>query len=238
MKNTQRIALHICIGVLIISVVATVYFSNMEFYAGAFIGMFISLSSFVITFLFNSRVKCMEKMLDGRDLIASWQYSIETTKEIENEMKKDKAGSIILAIPFFSFVIIVIVLTVSFASENIGLGFIITLFTILMNVLFFKLLMRTEGVKGISSVEEVDMKKSYVYISSTGIYAYGMLNVWKGWGSKLIEVCYQKDSRYLSFEYSYIRPYSFARYTVSVYLPEDKEDLLKNIQDTFIVKLI
>ncbi|MCJ7688758.1 MAG: hypothetical protein MUO60_05495, partial [Clostridiaceae bacterium] len=99
---------------------------------------------------------------------------------------------------------------------------------------FFKVYMAIEIKEKEGNIKVTDLKKSYVYISTSGIYAHGILSVWKGWGSNLKAVQYDGTNKALGFTYSYIRPYSFGRYTVNVNVPEDKLYLLDNIRNSFL----
>jgi len=234
MKNTQIKGVVACIIIVIISIIITIIAMDNSYYGMAFLGIFSSLSSFIILFLFIGRAKCMAKMLNGSDVIATWQYTERDTINNIKKIKEENKGLFVMAIPVFSLVIIIVALTVGVASEKIGVGFIISIIVIVLNILSFKMYMATE-IKEINfNIKVTDLKKSYVYISTSGIYAHGILSVWKGWGSKLMVVHYDRINKALGLTYSYISPFGFARYTINVNIPEDKLYLLDNIRDKFL----
>ncbi|MGH4139923.1 hypothetical protein [Clostridium sp.] len=234
MKNTQFKGIVTCLIILAISIIITIIAMNIGYYGLAFLGIFSSLSSFTIFFLFVDRANCMAKMLNGSDIIAAWQYTERDTINNIKEIKEENKGLFVMAIPVFSLVIIIVALTVGVASESIGVGFIISIVVIALNILFFKMCMSTKIKDKNFNIKVSDWKKSYVYISTSGIYAQGILSAWKGWGSKLRVVHYDGTNKALGFTYSYIKPYGFARYTVNVNIPEDKLYLLDNIRDEFL----
>ncbi|MFZ7134202.1 MAG: hypothetical protein ACOWWR_17795 [Eubacteriales bacterium] len=238
MKNTQIKALIICMVIFILSVIGTLIFLEIQYYAFAFLCIFLVSSSFIISFLFLNRFRCMSKMLDGTNLIVYWQYSQEETQKNINDIKEENKGLIIMAIPFFSFVIIIISITVGFASGKLGVGVLITMSIIVLNMFLFKIFMAYKPKEHKQESTLPDMKKSYVYISSRGIYAHGLLHVWKGWGSRLIDVQYDEKLDILLFTYSYLRPYGWGRYTVSVHIPTNKIHCLETIKEHFHIQIL
>jgi hypothetical protein len=204
------------------------------YYGIVLLSVFLAISSFVIFFLFAGRASCMGKMLNGSELIASWQYSdIETIKNIK-EMKEENKGLFVMAFPFFSLVMIIVAVTVGVASENIATGLFISLIVIIINILFFKFIMVIDIKEKEIKMTASNDNKRYVYISQSGIYAHGMLNVWKGWGSSLKSVHYDKTTQTLDFIYSYLRPYGFGRYTVNVKVQDDKLYVIDDLRNAFL----
>ncbi|MGH4117382.1 hypothetical protein [Clostridium sp.] len=234
MKNTQLKGIVTCIIILINSIIITIIAMDNGCYGMAFLGIFSSLSSFTIFFLFVGRANCMAKMLNGSDIIAAWQYTERDTINNIKKIKEENKGLFVMAIPVFSLVIIIVALTVGVASGNIGVGLIIFIIVLALNILFFKMYMTTEIKEKNVNIKASDWKKSYVYISTSGIYAHGILSVWKGWGSNLKSVNYDGTKKTLDFTYSYIKPYGFGRYTVNVSVPVDKLYLLDNLKNSFL----
>ncbi|PKM49992.1 MAG: hypothetical protein CVV02_13495 [Firmicutes bacterium HGW-Firmicutes-7] len=233
MKNTQTKAIVILIMIMLIAIIAVFISLQNNYYASAFVGMFLAVSCFVIVFLFLNRYHCMAKMLSGTDLVVSWIYSDEETKHNIKDYQEATKGRWIFAVMGISFVAIIVSVTVSIAAKSIGVSLLITIGLILMNVLLFKLYLvldEKRARKGQTShLKPSEAKKKYVYISSRGIYAHGMLNVWKGWGSRLRAVQYEASSRKLAFTYSYLRSYTLGWYKVEVYVPDEYLDKVQNI---------
>lgn len=234
MKNTEFKGVITCIIILITSSIITVMAMNNGYYGISLVGMFAAISSFVIFFLFAGRASCLGKMLAGNEVVAAWQYTDQETIGNIKESKEENKGLLVMAVPFFSFVIIVVVLTVGIAAENIGLGLLIVIILIVLNILFFKIAMSIEIKERQVMMNGSNQKKRSVYISESGIYAHGMLHVWRGWGSSLKAVRYDGKKKALDFTYSYLRAYGIGKYTVTVKVPEDKMYLVDRIRNSFL----
>lgn len=237
MKNTETKAVFICILIVMIAILSFFFSLPNGYYATAFISTFVAISSFTITFLFASRARCMTKMLNGTDLIASWVYSEALTLQNIQEAKEENKGLWFMAMVVFSIIIIIVLLTVGLAAGFFWKGFLISLVIIAINILIIKVLLsKDEGIvkKQNTNLKLKENKKRYVYISSRGIYAHGLLHVWKGWGSKLKEIQYESSDNRLSFIYMYLRPYGFGRYTVTVRVPQDK-DYIQQIKESVLM---
>lgn len=232
MKNTQTIALFMCICIFILSLAGIILFMESKIFAGAFLSIFIAASSFTITFLFLSRYKCMNNMIKGIDLVAYWQYSPKETQLYEQRARYANKGRIIMAIPFFSFVLIVIILTMGFASDNHGMGLLSTVVIITLNVIFLKFFVSAK-MGNEPKVHNININKSYVYITPKGIYAHGLLHVWKGWGSKLRKVLFDEENNTLYFIYTYLKPYGFGEYTIEIKVPKENRYCIDKIKWTF-----
>lgn len=228
MKNTQSKAVLICILIIFVGILAVFWSMDRQFYAVTLIGFFASFASFVIMFLFISRAKCMARMLNGTDLIASWIYSDDETINNIKEIKEENKGLWVMAMISLSLAAIVVLVTVGIAAEVLPISLLISLILIVLNILILKIFMKYDDKNKEDKEFQLRGKKyrnRYVYISSTGIYAHALLHVWKGWGSSLKEINYESASKKLSFTYSYLRPYGFGLYTVTVKVPQDKDYL-------------
>lgn len=237
MKNTQEKAVIYCIIIMILAIVIVLFSMSKGYFAMAFIGIFIATSSFIIALLFSSRARCMAKMINGSDLIASWQYNeTEVLKNIEVSLK-ERRGLWIIAVMALSFLTILVVITVGIAAKSLGVSFFITVILIGINGLLYKLFLVADLSGHNKGLKASDDKKKFVYISTTGIYVHGTLHVWKGWGSELKKVQYDPLNNILSFTYTYLRPYSIGRYTVEVYVPKEMSGQLEAIMNRFKVIL-
>lgn len=214
--------------VILLGVLGVFLSMESRFYAITLISFFAAVSSFVILFLFIIRANCMSKMLNGTELLASWVYSEEDTIRNIVEAKEENKGLWFMAMVSLSMIAVIVLITVGIAADFFAIGLLISLMIIAMNVLILKLYMRMDD--GMKDDKHIDLKqnnnkKRYVFISNSGIYAHGQLHVWKGWGSNLKEVYYHLNSGKLSFTYSYLRPYGFGLYTVTVKVPQNKDYL-------------
>lgn len=237
MKNTQSKAVLICIMIMLIGILSVFWSMDIQFYAVTLVGVFAACASFVIMFLFISRANCMSKMLNGKELIASWVYSDADTIKNIDEAKEENKGLWFMAMVSLSLIAIIILITVGIAAEFFAFSILISLLIFVINVLVLKIFMHIDnGTKEKKETEllQKDKKKKYVYISQRGIYAHGQLHVWKGWGSNLREVHYNPESYKLSFTYSYLRPYGFGYYTVTVMVPQG-ENYLHQIKEQLLL---
>lgn len=242
MKNTQITAVMSCTMIMAIAVIAILLSMPKGYYAIAFISIFIAISSFVISLLMISRARCMAKMLKGEDLIASWVYSESETLKHISETKEANRGMWVMAMVVFSFVIIVVAMTIGFAAETLGISLLLSIVIVGINALAIKLYTKEAVPEAQHEVPSIlrpsDEKKRYVYLSSTGIYAHGALHMWKGWGSDLKEISYAPNTKELSMTYSYLRPYAVGQYTVVVTVPEAHFDSLQKIKEQFLGKVL
>lgn len=241
MKNTQNKAVFICLCILITAILSIYISLSNKIYAVTFISIFIATSSFVITFLFLSRSRCMSSMLDGKDLIVAWIYSEAETLNNINETKDENKGLWVIAMPTFSIVSIIIIITIGVAGEFLAMSALLTLIIVAVNILIFKLYVKYDSKpqnKGqLRNLRPSEYKNRYVYISKTGIYAHGMLHVWKGWGSSLKEILYHSKDNKLSFTYTYLRPYGIGSYTVDISIPGDS-NYLDAIKNNFLITFL
>jgi len=234
MKNYENKYLAICMTITIVSILSLIMAWNNEIYPLVLLSVFFGISGLVIGGLFFNRASCLAKMIDGSDLVVFWQYTQNETLANIVEKKEENKGMIILMIPFFSFVIAVVSLTVGFASENAIAGILITLVLIIINVIFFNVLLKHDFKEKEVILKQEDEKRSYVYISKNGVFAHGLLHYWKGWGSSLKKVEYSRADNKLHFTYMYLRPYGYGRYTVDMKIPEGRYEIIDIVKRNFV----
>lgn len=233
MKNYENKYAAICMTIIIASGLTLIVAWNNEVYPLVLLSVFFGISGLVIGTLFFNRASCLAKMIDGSDLVVFWQYTQNETLTNIIEKKEENKGMIVLIFPFFSFVIAVVALTVGFASENAIAGIIITLVLIVINIIFFNVLLKHDFKEKEVVLKQEDEKKSYVYIAKNGVFAHGLLHYWKGWGSYIKKVEYSREDKKLYFTYLYLRPYGYGSYTVDIKIPEGRNDIVENVRRSF-----
>lgn len=233
-KNPQKKVFITYIIITIISLMAIIFpFMEIISFAeggGAILsfGIVLFIFGFLMAIYYAKRVKIVNEMFTGKNLLAQWEYSKEYWQKFATEdlaiLKKEKY-SLLKLVSIISLVVIILL------SILIPDGFLIFLISIVgVNLLLlFVVLMIIYNSKRRNKA-----KKHIVLISTDGAYINGAVHTWKGFGAKFEDFQFiQSDINYFEFSYSVPGRYGRETFSFRVPVPETQDRQMKNVLSYF-----
>lgn len=243
MSNTQRLPRNISriIAIICLLALGLSFFESIH-PAIFFLTIFFGITAFAVSMLFNSRYKCLESMINGASCIAHWLYDDAYLNQRIEWERKEMQGNKTVAFYGLSFLIIFVMVIVAISARgDFNVGFLLAFFVILIDVFAYLIIISTRDKKNdvnkdVRLKDKRYQRRRYVYVSNNGIYAHGIMHMWKGWGSKLTSVLYEKDSCTFYFTYRYFSGYIISSYTVDLQVPDCDHQVIADICHAFDVK--
>ena len=195
-KNKNKSLFAILIGIFIIFSPSIFEIDNMNGgYALSFIGILITLTSLVTTILiFNTRVRVLDSIIAGENIVACWRYSPTEWKKFKKEQydeaKESNKGMLIFMIILSSLIFIPFII---FSEAG---RIMLIVFLVLIGILSLAAFLSTASYKKIT-------KDGFVILTKDGLLMNKELHSWKGLGTSFRSVGYcTEDPSMLSITYN------------------------------------
>lgn len=193
-------------------------------YALAFVGLFILIVGLVVLAFYIPRYRIMQRMLDGRDLLACWEIEPATWRaHLERDYARDQAGKRGL---FWVVVVLMVIIGTPFVLVDPEAG-----------VWVLAALAGTAGAIAIVAFLVPRLRRRQnlerpgeVLISAEGISAGGQLTVWKTITSRLQRAeLTGHDPTLIELEMAYLSRVGYQTYEVRVPVPAGQEPLAQQV---------
>jgi hypothetical protein len=234
--NTARRTMNIWIAITLLSVFGIFAPSifgldgNDGGFAISFVCLWVAITAFIVIFMYRGRAKAVDKMLEGSNVLAHWKYTErEWSEYTEKCYQAEQSGKwglylfvmAIAAVVCFFFWIFVEDSGLIMLGVMGGLAAILAL-TILITTNYDRWQNRRHLGETI--------------ISRDGVYINRLLHLWRGWGTRLDGVEYNRPDRMLEFTYSTLsrtgRNYAAARVPVPTGAEARAEEILASFTAT------
>jgi hypothetical protein len=236
-KNPHRLTRYTCasiivIGILLIFLPGIIGLDGLRGgFALSFFGIFVAILGIITVVIFARLSRLFDRIFQKDNILAHWTYTAEEwktyTEEEHAEDKSDKR-SLFFLVAVIS-IVAGIILAVIYRDD-----FMVIIYTVIGII----------AVIGLTAFLSVVMPYRWnrhhqgeVYIAREGAYLNSRLHIWKGLGTRLGKVTYEKGKRSLPRIRINYSSYNFAAgnyYTVRIPVPQGKEVAARKIVDAIL----
>lgn len=183
-------------------------------------GSVVALTALCVAFLYLSRAKTLDRILEGRDLLAHWTYTPEEWGRYSEEEHQRHSGG--MAALFWVVAVISFLVGGGFLLFAKDKGAAVVVFLVLMGVVALC------GVAALLSVRAAAKRNrerhGEAFVALAGVFLNGSLHTWNSWGGRLDGVKLLEGAiPCVEFSYSYPAKTGRSYYDVRVPVPCGKE---------------
>lgn len=194
------------------------------------VGLLLFIMGWVIFALFRKRALLLDRMLQGKELLAYWEYSPEEwsdfTKEAFEERKSANKATFLLIAVISVVVMGLFMLAMGFDEASLLVGAFMLGFLVLLG-----------GVAALSAWlpyrRRRRLSRGRVLIAQKGLWVEGDLHEWITIGNRLEAVVYESADKRLLFRYSAMNRTGRQYLDVSLPVPSGKEKQAQQLLTAF-----
>jgi len=206
---------------------------GMDGFKGGFaisaLSFFLVLAGIIVIIIYSGRVRTLNRILKGDNLLAHWTYSSEEWNSYaETEYREEKEGKKVLFYVIAAFALFFGILFLIIDLEN-GIwvmGLMLALIAVIAFTAWF------------TSWYNYRQNKKYLgetYITGEAVYINRQLHTWRGLGARLDSVNLTKDASPLLLQFVYSAPTrtGMQEYTVRIPVPKGQEEAAEKVFQHF-----
>jgi hypothetical protein len=190
------------------------------------VGLLLSVTGAITVFLYNKQAKALDEMFAGKDLLAKWELSTEEWEDFFPRAEKAARNQkfVLWIIMTFFFVLFSTIFYFFFEDGDSAQYFLLTMGAIwlfISGLLYF-----------IVNAKKSSAANREIFIGKKGVYVNGQAHLWKGVGTRLVDVAYLEADDLLKFTYS--SPAAYSAQLVEVLVPiANRHPNLKKVLEYF-----
>ena len=202
-----------------------------------FLGLFLLVCGLVTAGIFAHRVRRLESMLRGQEVLAHWVYDPHVQREqAERELATTRGRNwlmlLIVAVLLIACTVLFVIIGFMEGEEDNMPAFVAIMLGVLVVVAFFALVMPTlQYRRALRSGGEA-------IIAANGLYMSGVLHTWQGpmAGMEGVDLVDDGGQAWLLFNLRSLDrtgPMGYRRYTVEVPVPPGEEATARRVEEHF-----